>query len=80
MWDLSSPTRGWTYAPCIGWQSLNHWITREVLGTEVYWVPGTGLNDLNVLPCQTLTTILGGQTHRGSYLQKQSQDTLPAVT
>ena len=29
-WDLSSPTRGWTWTPCIGRQSLNHWATREV--------------------------------------------------
>ena len=55
---------------CIGQRSLNHWTAREVLGTEVYWVPGTGLNALNVLPCRILMTILGGQTHRGSYLQK----------
>ena len=27
MWDLSSPTRNWTYATCIG--GLNHWTTRE---------------------------------------------------
>ena len=30
MWDLSSPTRDWTYAPCIERGSLNHWTTREV--------------------------------------------------
>ena len=31
-WDLSSPTRdrAWTWAPCIGRWSLNHWTTREV--------------------------------------------------
>ena len=31
MWDLSSPTRGWTCVPCIGRQILNHWTAREVL-------------------------------------------------
>ena len=30
MWDLSSPARDWTHAPCIGALSLNHWTTREV--------------------------------------------------
>ena len=30
MWDLSSPTRGWTHVPCIGKQILNPWTTREV--------------------------------------------------
>ena len=29
-WNLSSPTRDWIYAPCIGRRSLNHWTTREV--------------------------------------------------
>ena len=28
--DLSSLTRNWTYIPCVGRQSLNHWTTREV--------------------------------------------------
>ena len=27
---ISSPTRDWTYTPCIGGQNLNHWTTREV--------------------------------------------------
>ena len=31
MWDLSSPPRDWTCAPCFGRQILNHWTTREVL-------------------------------------------------
>ena len=30
MWDLSSPTRAGTNAPCIERQILNHWTTREV--------------------------------------------------
>ena len=30
MWDLSSPTRDQTHAPCIEVWSLNHWTTREV--------------------------------------------------
>ena len=30
MWDLSSLMRDQTRTPCIGRQSLNHWITREV--------------------------------------------------
>ena len=25
LWDLSSPTRAWTYTHCTGRQSLNHW-------------------------------------------------------
>ena len=28
MWGLSSPTRGWTHAPCIEEWSLNHWMAR----------------------------------------------------
>ena len=28
MWDLSSPTRDWTHAPCIKRWSLNHWTAR----------------------------------------------------
>ena len=39
IWDLSSPTRGQTRAPCIG--SLNHWTTREVPSFQflkrVFW-------------------------------------------
>ena len=30
MWDLSSPTRDRTCAPCIGSASLNHWTTGKV--------------------------------------------------
>ena len=30
MWGLCSLTRDWTCIPCVGRQSLNHWITREV--------------------------------------------------
>ena len=30
MWDLSSPTRGRTWVPCIGRWSLNHWTAGEV--------------------------------------------------
>jgi len=30
IWDLSSLTRDWTHAPCIGSWSFNHWTTREV--------------------------------------------------
>ena len=30
MWDRSSLTRDRTCTPCIGWQSFNHWATREV--------------------------------------------------
>ena len=30
MWDLSSQTRDWSLTPCIGRQSLRHWITKEV--------------------------------------------------
>ena len=31
MWDLSSPTRDQTRAPCIGRRSLNRWTASEVL-------------------------------------------------
>ena len=30
MWDLSSPTRDWTYTPALEVWSLNHWTTRDV--------------------------------------------------
>ena len=30
MWGLSSPTRDRTLTSCIGKQSLNHWVTREI--------------------------------------------------
>ena len=30
MWDLSSLTRDHTHVPCIAWQSLNQWSTRQV--------------------------------------------------
>ena len=30
MWDISSPTRGWTHTPTVEVLSLNHWTTREV--------------------------------------------------
>ena len=30
MWNLTSPTRDWTCALCIGGQSLNYWTTRQV--------------------------------------------------
>ena len=30
MWDLSPPTRDWTWTPCLGRWTLNHWTTREV--------------------------------------------------
>lgn len=29
MWSLNSLTRGWTFAPCSGSQSLNHWAARQ---------------------------------------------------
>ena len=32
MWDLSSPTRDRTCAPCSERRSLNHWTTEEVPG------------------------------------------------
>ena len=43
MWDFSSPVRYRTCTACIGRQSLNHWTTREVLGSTflpkiVRWV------------------------------------------
>ena len=30
MWNLTSPTGDQTHLPCVGRQSLNYWITREV--------------------------------------------------
>ena len=36
MWDLSSPTRGWTFTLSHWKQSFNHWTTREVLLMS-YW-------------------------------------------
>ena len=30
IWNLSFPTRDWTYTPCIGRWSLNHWTIRKV--------------------------------------------------
>ena len=32
MCDISFPNRDWTWAPCTGRQSSNHWTAREVLG------------------------------------------------
>ena len=37
MWDLSSPNRDQTCAPCIGRQSFNHWTAREVSNT-LHWI------------------------------------------
>ena len=37
MWDLSSPTRGWTCTSCIGRWSLNHQTTREV-PISMFWL------------------------------------------
>ena len=31
MWDLCSPVRDGTFTPCVGRQSFNHRIAREVL-------------------------------------------------
>ena len=39
VWDLSSRTRDWIQAPCIGRQSLlNQWTTWEVPGTVIFIV------------------------------------------
>ena len=38
MWDLSSLTRDWTLTPAVVGQSLNHWITREVPRTLVFYL------------------------------------------
>ena len=49
MWDLSSPTRDQTHAPCIGSVSLNHWTTREVpsevCSTDIF-LASTQMNDI----------------------------------
>ena len=34
MWCFNIPTREWTWTPCIGRWSLNHWTTREVPGHD----------------------------------------------
>ena len=36
VWNLSSLTRNWTHAPCIGRRSLNHWIARDVPRANFY--------------------------------------------
>ena len=36
-WDLSFLTRNWTFTLCVGRQSLNHWMAREV--------PSLGFNE-----------------------------------
>ena len=36
IWDLRSLTRNQTCAPWIGWQSLNHWTSGEVLSLYLY--------------------------------------------
>ena len=38
MWDLSLPTRDWTHVPCIATWILNHWTTREVPSSFIYWL------------------------------------------
>lgn len=30
LWDLSCPTRGWTWAPAVKAPSLSHWTIREL--------------------------------------------------
>ena len=37
MWDLGSPTRDGTCAPCIGRQSLNHCTAREVPRRQIFY-------------------------------------------
>ena len=37
MWDLSSPTRDWTHAPCLGRRSLNHRTARELPETFFFF-------------------------------------------
>ena len=37
MWDLSSPTRDQTCIPCIARWILNHWTTREVPYTTIFF-------------------------------------------
>ena len=38
LWDLNSPTKDWTNSPCIGRQSLIHWISGQVL-EDKFWFP-----------------------------------------
>ena len=37
MWNLSSPTKDWTWVPCIGRQILNHWTTRGIPIALLWW-------------------------------------------
>ena len=39
IWDLCSPTRDWTHAPCIGRQNLDHWTARQVPGSIYMLMP-----------------------------------------
>lgn len=47
MWNLSSLTRVGTYAPALGAQSLNHWVTREVFAHSCLGVVGPKVLDSN---------------------------------
>ena len=51
MWDLSSPTRNQTRAPCIVRQSLNHWTTREVPIVFIMCVCVACWNSVPKYPC-----------------------------
>ena len=49
VWDLSSLTRDQTHVPCIGRQTLNHWITREVFPQFSYFLPNVPVKALLLL-------------------------------
>ena len=73
MWDLSSPTRDQTCTPCIERWSLNHWTTREIPKSIVFYLKLFGalefiiflFNKINSLclrlsdhPCRVCSSIL----------------------
>ena len=58
MWDLSSPTRDQTCAPCSGRQGLNHWTATEFL-RDLYFITIILLDDFYLLMgLVTLSNIL----------------------
>ena len=73
MWDLSSPTRDWTYATGIGRWSLNHWTSKEIpqplllsLLHSVCSPSGIGLSSLSYnLVCPTELSLMMEMLHIG---------------
>ena len=73
MWDLSSPTRDWTYTTSIGRWSLNHWTSKEIpqplllsLLHSVWSPSGIGLSSLSYnLVCPTEISLMMEMLHIG---------------